>query len=149
MEKRRFLYCYHRARIEAITEGNICSGWRETGLWPVSRVRALGSRHIFENHQIQPESSNSGGRNSFIGPNGTPEYFPQALGQILATPTRSWSNEQNDREVRDLTAYLCEITLYHRDFVSTKPSIMARASHTLARAILNRPEVNDRGTSPA
>ncbi|KAG8412035.1 hypothetical protein J3459_016058 [Metarhizium acridum] len=33
--------------------------------------------------------------------------------------------------------------LYHRDFVSTKPSIMSRASLTLARAILGRPEAND------
>ncbi|KAH8743241.1 cyclin-like protein, partial [Diaporthe sp. PMI_573] len=53
-----------------------------------------------------------------------------------------WADEQDDREVRDMTAYLCEIALYHRDFVSTKPSIMARASHGLARAILNRPQVN-------
>ncbi|KUI70419.1 G1/S-specific cyclin CCN1 [Cytospora mali] len=54
-----------------------------------------------------------------------------------------WADEQDDREVRDMTAYLCEIALYHRDFVSTKPSIMARASHALARAILGRSEVND------
>lgn len=54
-----------------------------------------------------------------------------------------WADEQDDREVRDMTAYICEIALYHRDFVSTKPSTMARASHALARAILARPEVND------
>lgn len=54
-----------------------------------------------------------------------------------------WADEQDDREVRDMTAYICEIALYHRDFVSTKPSTMARASHALARAILGRPEVND------
>ncbi|KAK5992870.1 G1/S-specific cyclin CCN1 [Cladobotryum mycophilum] len=51
--------------------------------------------------------------------------------------------EQDDREVEHMAAYLCEIALYHRDFVSTKPSMMARASLALARAILGRPEVND------
>jgi hypothetical protein len=59
-----------------------------------------------------------------------------------------WADEQDDREVRDMTAYLCEIALYHRDFVSTKPSIMARASHALARAILNRPVVNNCSEQP-
>ncbi|KAI1444085.1 cyclin-like protein [Annulohypoxylon stygium] len=53
------------------------------------------------------------------------------------------AEEADDREVEHMAAYLCEIALYHRDFVSTKPSIMARASLALARAILGRPEVND------
>ncbi|KAI0428890.1 cyclin [Xylaria sp. FL1042] len=53
------------------------------------------------------------------------------------------ADEADDREVEHMAAYLCEIALYHRDFVSTKPSIMARASLALARAILGRPEVND------
>ncbi|KAI1334070.1 cyclin [Xylariaceae sp. FL0016] len=53
------------------------------------------------------------------------------------------AEEVDDREVEHMAAYLCEISLYHRDFVSIKPSIMARASLALARAILGRPEVND------
>ncbi|KAI0011973.1 cyclin [Xylariaceae sp. FL0662B] len=53
------------------------------------------------------------------------------------------AEELDDREVEHMAAYLSEIALYHRDFVSTKPSIMARASLALARAILGRPEVND------
>ncbi|KAH8682509.1 cyclin-like protein [Xylariales sp. PMI_506] len=53
------------------------------------------------------------------------------------------AEEADDREVEHMAAYLCEIALYHRDFVSTKPSIMAPASLALARAILGRPEVND------
>lgn len=53
------------------------------------------------------------------------------------------AEESDDREVEHMAAYLCEIALYHRDFVSTKPSIMSRASLALARAILCRPEVND------
>ncbi|KAM0515466.1 hypothetical protein ACHAPE_005991 [Trichoderma viride] len=53
------------------------------------------------------------------------------------------AEEQDDKEVEHMAAYLCEIALYHRDFVSTKPSMMARSSLALARAILGRPEVND------
>ncbi|KAI4870189.1 cyclin [Hypoxylon rubiginosum] len=53
------------------------------------------------------------------------------------------AEECDDREVEHMAAYLCEIALYHRDFVSTKPSIMARASLALARAILGRPEISD------
>ncbi|KAI5462153.1 cyclin-like protein [Mariannaea sp. PMI_226] len=53
------------------------------------------------------------------------------------------AEEGDDREVENMAAYLAEIALYHRDFVSTKPSTMARSSLALARAILGRPEVND------
>ncbi|KAL1898571.1 hypothetical protein Sste5346_003475 [Sporothrix stenoceras] len=53
------------------------------------------------------------------------------------------AEERDDREVEHMAAYISEIALYHRDFVSTKPSTMARASLALGRAILGRPEVND------
>ncbi|KAK0631774.1 g1 s-specific cyclin [Immersiella caudata] len=53
------------------------------------------------------------------------------------------AEERDNREVEHMAAYICEIALYHRDFVSTKPSIMARSSLALARAILNKPEIND------
>lgn len=53
------------------------------------------------------------------------------------------AEERDSREVEHMAAYICEIALYHRDFVSTKPSIMARASLALARAILGKPEAND------
>jgi hypothetical protein len=53
------------------------------------------------------------------------------------------AEEQDDQEVEQMAAYMSEIALYHRDFVSTKPSMMARSSLALARAVLGRPEVND------
>jgi hypothetical protein len=53
------------------------------------------------------------------------------------------AEERDTKEVEHMAAYICEIALYHRDFVSTKPSIMARASLALARAILGKPEIND------
>ncbi|KAJ1327808.1 G1/S-specific cyclin CLN3 [Microdochium nivale] len=49
----------------------------------------------------------------------------------------------DDREVESMATYISEIALYHRDFVSTKPSTMARASLTLARAILGRSAASD------
>ncbi|ODA76166.1 hypothetical protein RJ55_08449 [Drechmeria coniospora] len=52
--------------------------------------------------------------------------------------------EHDNKEVDCMASYLCEIALYHRDFVSVKPSTMARASLAVARAILGRPEVADR-----
>ncbi|KAH7464262.1 hypothetical protein FOMA001_g17440 [Fusarium oxysporum f. sp. matthiolae] len=55
------------------------------------------------------------------------------------------AEEGGDQEVAHMAAYLCEIALFHRDFVSTKPSVMARSSFALARAILGRSEVNDGG----
>jgi hypothetical protein len=53
------------------------------------------------------------------------------------------TEEGDDQEVEHMAAYLCEIAMYYRDFVSTKPSTMARSSLVLARAILARPDVND------
>jgi hypothetical protein len=53
------------------------------------------------------------------------------------------AEERDSLEVEHMAAYICEVALYHRDFVSTKPSVMARASLALARAILGKPEVND------
>lgn len=49
-----------------------------------------------------------------------------------------------DFEVQHMTLYICEIALYYREFVSTKPSVMARASLALARGILGRPDTSDR-----
>jgi hypothetical protein len=45
-----------------------------------------------------------------------------------------------DPEVENLTLYLLEISLYHRDFVSKQSSTMALAALALARHILGRPQ---------
>ena len=46
-----------------------------------------------------------------------------------------------DHEVEHMTLYLAEIAMYHREFVSTKPSVMAIAALALARSILGRPQL--------
>ncbi|TAQ90788.1 hypothetical protein B7494_g845 [Chlorociboria aeruginascens] len=49
--------------------------------------------------------------------------------------------EYEDIEVEHMAWYICEIALYHKDFVSMRPSVMARSSLALARGILGRPEM--------
>jgi Cyclin, N-terminal domain/Cyclin, C-terminal domain len=48
-----------------------------------------------------------------------------------------------DFEVHHMALYICESALYRKEFVSTKPSVMARTSLALARGILGRPDVLD------
>jgi hypothetical protein len=44
-----------------------------------------------------------------------------------------------DPEVESMARYLSEIALFHKDFVSIRPSVLARTSLALSRHILNRP----------
>lgn len=53
------------------------------------------------------------------------------------------TEEYDDIEIEHMAWYICEIALYHKEFVSTRPSVMARASLALARGILGRPEISD------
>lgn len=48
--KRNFLACYRKARQAAFTSQNIRSGWRATGLWPISLTRPLSSPLLLENN---------------------------------------------------------------------------------------------------
>jgi hypothetical protein len=43
-----------------------------------------------------------------------------------------------DPEVEHMTWYICEIALFHKEFVSTRPSVLARSALVLARCILGR-----------
>ncbi|KAF2876968.1 G1/S-specific cyclin CLN2 [Massariosphaeria phaeospora] len=43
-----------------------------------------------------------------------------------------------DLEVEHMTLYIAEIALFHREFVSTRPSVLARSALALARCILSR-----------
>lgn len=45
-----------------------------------------------------------------------------------------------DPEVEHMACYISEISLFHKDFVSKRPSDIARASLALARCILDRPQ---------
>lgn len=43
-----------------------------------------------------------------------------------------------DPEVEHMTLYIAEIALFHKEFVSTRPSILAKSALALARCILSR-----------
>lgn len=47
--KRGFLDCYRRARLAGLTSQNIRSGWKATGLWPVTMAKPLLSPLLLEN----------------------------------------------------------------------------------------------------
>jgi 4-hydroxybenzoate polyprenyltransferase len=48
--KRLFLECYQLARLEGLSERNICAGWKAGGLWPVNMSKPLMSRHLVANN---------------------------------------------------------------------------------------------------
>ncbi|KAK5015644.1 hypothetical protein LTR60_002778 [Cryomyces antarcticus] len=47
---------------------------------------------------------------------------------------------EDDPEVEHMSLYICEIALYHKEFVSVRPSTMARSALALSRCILARPQ---------
>ncbi|KAL8998257.1 MAG: hypothetical protein Q9169_002661 [Polycauliona sp. 2 TL-2023] len=70
----------------------------------------------------------------------------QTLGWNIGHPTidsflqLALENVMYDPEVEHMTRYISEMALFHKDFVSKRPSDMARASLALARCILERPQ---------
>ncbi|KAJ6256730.1 hypothetical protein Dda_8597 [Drechslerella dactyloides] len=68
----------------------------------------------------------------------------QTLNWIIGHPTIDnflqmiLSEVSYDPEVEYMALYLSEIAMFHKDFVSTLPSVMARSSLALARHILGR-----------
>lgn len=102
-------------RVPQISElNNMCCGLYDSGMFTQMEMHVLNTLDWIIGHP-------------------TVDFFSQLI----------VAEEGDNREVEHMAAYICEIALYHRDFVSTKPSIMARASLALARAILQRPEAND------
>jgi len=47
-----------------------------------------------------------------------------------------------DTELQHMTWYICEMALYHRDFVSVRPSVLARSALALGRFVLGRQQIN-------
>jgi hypothetical protein len=50
---------------------------------------------------------------------------------------------EGDMELQHMTWYICELALFHKEFVPTRPSVLARSALALARCILNRPTARD------
>lgn len=70
----------------------------------------------------------------------------QTLDWIIGHPTIdsflqiALENVAYDPEVEHMACYISEIAMFQRDFVSKRPSDMARSSLALARSILSRPQ---------
>lgn len=75
----------------------------------------------------------------------------QTLNWIIGHPTvdsflliaLQESGAETDAELQHMTWYLCELALFHKDFVSTRPSILARSALALARCVLGRPSTRE------
>ncbi|KAJ8612472.1 hypothetical protein MRB53_037401 [Persea americana] len=52
-----------------------------------------------------------------------------------------YTDAPDDIEVEHMASYICELSLFHKDFVSVLPSILARSAYTLARWVLGRSSV--------
>jgi len=87
--KKRFLYCYHRARIDALTEANIRSGWRSTGLWPVSKTATMANRFLLENRKKEGKPTKKKDRVQYVNQFSTPQSFSLPSEVMWATPTKS------------------------------------------------------------
>ncbi|KAK5171733.1 uncharacterized protein LTR77_003369 [Saxophila tyrrhenica] len=72
----------------------------------------------------------------------------QTLNWIVGHPTvpsfidLAMSDVAFDPEVQHMTFYLSELALYHKEFISVLPSVMARSLLGLARCILSRAQAN-------
>jgi len=74
----------------------------------------------------------------------------QTLDWVLGAPTVDGflqialsDTDPNDAELMHMTWFICEMALYHKDFVSVRPSVIARSALALARAVLQRPQVQE------
>jgi hypothetical protein len=73
----------------------------------------------------------------------------QTLEYVLGHPTADSflqialaETARDDAELMHMTWYISEISLYHRDFVSVRPSVLARSALALARFILQREQLS-------
>jgi hypothetical protein len=72
----------------------------------------------------------------------------QTLDYVLGHPTVDsflqialLETAPDDTELMHMTWYLCELAMYHKEFVPVRPSVMARSALALARTILRRPPI--------
>jgi DDE superfamily endonuclease len=88
--KQNFLICYQKARRDALTISNIKSGWKASGLWPVSSAKPLMSRLLLENSNQAKEKVSE------------IQSTPYSVGQLLVDSSQvQWSTPRKSRELRD------------------------------------------------
>jgi hypothetical protein len=108
-------YAEKKCRVPSVYQlYNMCDGQYDTGMFGQMEIHILKSL-------------------DWIVGNSTADFLARLTAVV----------EGEDEEVADMAVYLCEIALYHREFVSAKPSVMAQSALTHARAVLGRAEVSD------
>jgi DDE superfamily endonuclease/helix-turn-helix, Psq domain/Tc5 transposase DNA-binding domain len=88
--KQNFLLCYQKARKDALSVSNIKSGWKASGLWPVSSAKPLMSRLLLENSN-QTQDNTSEAQNTPISTSRWLEDSSQVV----------WSTPRKSKELRD------------------------------------------------
>jgi hypothetical protein len=88
--KQNFLICYQKARKDALSISNIKSGWKASGLWPVSMAKPLMSRLLLENSNKAKETASE------------VQSTPYSTSQLLIDSSQvQWSTPRKSRELRD------------------------------------------------
>jgi 4-hydroxybenzoate polyprenyltransferase len=91
--KRNFLECYRRARLDALSASNITSGWKATGLWPVSVKHPLLSPLLLKKplpkRPITPKATQN---------NGQVNILPKLIG--LEDSGVVWSTPRHSQDLR-------------------------------------------------
>lgn len=99
--KRNFLACYRKARQSAFTAQNVRSGWKSTGLWPVSIARPLLSPLLLENSIKASSKVNS-------TPDRTLRSRPIQQWDI-ASSTVTWSTPKKVVDIHDQLALYSQL----------------------------------------
>lgn len=86
--KRNFLACYRKARQVSLTSQNIKSGWKSTGLWPVSVAKPLLSPLLLENSN-QGASEADPSITPVIGSKSIPNWASDTSAVIWSTPRKA------------------------------------------------------------
>ncbi|KAF7520283.1 hypothetical protein G7054_g12829 [Neopestalotiopsis clavispora] len=85
--KRNFLICYEKARRAALTKKNIISGWKWTGLWPVSMAKPLMSPLLLKNAKTPAKQAGEVYK-GFLDNRGSGKWVADSLVVAWLTPRK-------------------------------------------------------------
>jgi DDE superfamily endonuclease/Tc5 transposase-like DNA-binding protein/Psq-like protein len=96
--KQNFLICYQKARKDALSTSNIKSGWKASGLWPISMAKPLMSRLLLENSNKSKETASE------------VQNTPYSTSQLLVDSSQVlWSTPRKSRELRDQIQFFTKL----------------------------------------
>ena len=90
--KQNFLLCYQKARLQALVQPNIKSGWKASGLWPVSMAKPLMSRLLLENSNESKKKANNS--------TAAPETPTTSRSWLLETSQVAWSTPRRSKDLK-------------------------------------------------